>query len=193
MFEQTSAFLKKPIEDEVIERMDAANRDFLARHEMILAEMSGGDLSKIERIDSRDLLRGHLKSLNLSVNNQLFFSFSFEDNFEIWSLNMKFLATGNQLIKRLSYSIEDLLTQDWNELFGRDYRGQEQIAVAVSKLQAGQGLVTDVAPHHAVWERGAGGCGAMVQVKAVTVANDILTGLPAAFVAVTNIKDQATN
>lgn len=188
MFDLTQRYFTKSITDADMTRLSSQSMTFLERQEKCLTSLPE---PTVPQADPRDMLRIHLANLGLKVNNRVFFQLGKEDNFEIWSLDFKFLGTGNSLIRRLSYSISDLLEMDWQELFERDPSGADAIMKAIEKLKTGSDFVEDVAPHHRVSEKHGRGVSAFVQVKCLALATDAATGGPSAIVAITNIQDQA--
>ena len=191
MYTRTSNHLAKLIEDATVRNLPAHGLDFLARHEQCLTDVMGPDAlpGSVGSVDPRELLRAYSRRLGMKFNPRCYLQLGREDNFEIWSLDMKFLGTGNQLIRRLSYTIQDLLEKNWDELFDRDPEAQQKITAAVGRLATGETYVEDIAPLHFVTERQAGRRRAYVAVKSGSLATDIVTGQVVGFVGITTIQD----
>jgi hypothetical protein len=75
-------------------------------------------------------------------------------DYEIWSRDMEFIVASKRFLGLTSYSLDQLLTTNWGELFLRDDLNKTRIVRAIEKVFKTQQPQISVSPKHVVQEIG---------------------------------------
>lgn len=98
-----SQFFKKSVSQELLNSLSPDLRLSLINLAKTLSEISS---SWIEKLPVEVFLNKLLKKFNLTVSTDILNKITSDDEFEIWSLDAKFLASSNKFFKLTSWSIE---------------------------------------------------------------------------------------
>jgi hypothetical protein len=139
-------------------------------------------------ISSRDLFRRYMNRLGLKTDSEFLLNLTTDDEFEIWSTEMRFIGCSNGFMKASSYTYQQLAETDWAILFKREEEQQRKIVRAIEMMAAGQSFVRDVTDWHLVEETSSEKVKIKIRVKATGVAFDSNFN-PKAFVAITQLKN----
>lgn len=125
--------------------------------------------------------------LGLKTDAEFLLNLTTEDEFEIWSTDMRFIGCSNGFMSASSYTFQQLAETDWAILFRRDEEQKRRIVRAIESMFAGQTFIRDVTDWHLVEETSARKVKLEIRVKATGIAFDS-NGLPKAFVAITQLR-----
>ena len=139
------------------------------------------------KISSRDQFRRYMNRLGLKTDSEFLLNLTTEDDFEIWSTDMRFIGCSQGFMKASSYAFQQLAETDWAVLFKREEEQKLKIVRAIEAMSLGKSFVRDVTDWHIVEETSAKKVKIMIRGTATGIAFD-LTGRPKAFVAITQLK-----
>ncbi len=141
------------------------------------------EIEKIERpFEARELISLILDENEIDISDQLFERLDFDDSLEMWSSDANFLFAMGDILSLTSYSLDELATQPWHELFDRDSFFKMQIQNKfIQALTTGK-VETNVTEWHMVRElRSPKMLNFEVKVKQITpfTDNDGMSGVVA--------------
>lgn len=140
------------------------------------------------KISSRDQFRRYMNRLGLKTDAEFLLNLTTDDDFEIWSTDMRFIGCSNGFMSASSYTFQQLAETDWAILFRREEEQKQKIVRAIETMAAGRSFVPNVTDWHVVEETSAGKVQIEIRVKATGIAFD-LNKQPKAFVAITQLKN----
>lgn len=129
-----------------------------------------------------------MNRLGLKTDAEFLLNLTKDDEFEIWSTNMRFIGCSHGFMSASSYTFQELAETDWAILFKREDVQTRKIVSAIEKMAAGQSFVRDVTDWHIVEESSAKKVRIGIRVKATGIAFDS-NGHPKAFVAITQLRN----
>lgn len=190
MIEIISETFNKEISTETVTSLSDEALRFLDNLFDCLTEASEKDRAGTHR--NREMLRAYLRRFNLNVDSRLLFNFAPGDEFEIWSLDHRFLGCSGAFVRMCSYTLPQILQSNWDSLFKRDQACVDTIFGGINRLFAGEPIIENVTPWHLVQETNSKHLIAVeLRVKSMSLAKNE-RGEPAAFVAITNVRKPLT-
>lgn len=134
-----------------LDRLPEGKRKTLALYSKILSETVN---SWEEKIPTVVFLKKILKEHNLTLDDEVFTFVKPDDAFELWSSDLRFLGSSLEFYTLSSFSLEELLTKEWHDLFSRDHKFTEQMLAAATSVLSGQyPLLRTPVDDHCVSER----------------------------------------
>lgn len=192
MYELVARAFDKDLGPGVVAELAPHAVDLMKRHEEILCELlqitPDNRVSSAPEPSARDLFKSYLKRLGLKVSSEFLLQVGKDDDFEIWTADMKFIGCSHGFMRASSYSFKELTETDWSELFLRDLENQGKLMQAIQIMQKGTPYVFDVTDWHEVKEIAAKKVTIHIRVKATALAFDAITGEPKAIVGSIQIK-----
>lgn len=86
---------------------------------------------------------------------------------EVWSLDRKLMYATSQFAMRTSYESDEVVQNEWNQLFERDEFSTKKILETVYRVAQTGLTIFNITPPHEVSERAADKCVNKVEVKAI--------------------------
>jgi hypothetical protein len=157
-----SQFFGKPVSDELLNSISPELRLQLIVHAKALSELVG---SWEEKLPVETFLVSLLKKFNLKVSPSILEKIADDDEFEIWTLDGKFMASSGKFYKMTSWSIEDLLNKDRAELFTRDDKYLHQVIHSLTSIGQGASYIENPCEAHVVTETKKDPVSVMVKMK----------------------------
>lgn len=189
MYKVLSQTLNKAVTEESLLSMPQDCRIFLEDLATALADAGvEGSTQLKEWIEPRHLLRSYLKRKHLKADLRTLMRLEPEDEFELWSNDLRFLIGSGGFFKISSLNIDDIWTCDWNELFVRGENEMAQIRAAIVSILAGKATVIEnVTDWHLVQETRGKFVKVEVRVKSLSALNDN-KGRRIGIMAITNFR-----
>lgn len=195
MYELVARAFNKDLGPGVVAELSPHAVDLMKRHEEILCDIlqitPDNRISSAPEPSARDLFKSYMKRLGLKVNSEFLLQVGKDDDFEIWTADMKFIGCSHGFMRASSYSFKELTETDWSKLFLRDPSNQLKLMKAIEVMQQGTPFVLDVTDWHDVKEIAAKKVTIKIRVKATALAFDAVTGEPKAIVGSIQIKPPA--
>lgn len=189
-FELSARYFEKPIEPKTL---GAKTREFVEHHSAALNEALGRELYSQSDVEGtkwphpRDFLLSYLKRFGFQIDRRALMTMERDDEFEIWTSDFKLLGCSGGFMKLCTYSLEELMQNDWSELFTRPAEIHQQIMTALSTLNKENRLVENVTDWHPVVEtKSKSSRSAQIRVKSFSLATS--PSGEVAFIALTKVR-----
>jgi hypothetical protein len=189
MYKALSQTLNKTVTEETLLSLPRDCRIFL---EDLATTLTDAGVERSTRpkewIEPRHLLRSYLKRKRLKADLRTLMRLEPEDEFELWSNDLRFLIGSGGFFKISSLNIDDIWTCDWNELFVRGENERAQIRAAIVDILTDKtNLVEDVTDWHLVQETRGKFVKVEVRVKSLSALHNS-KGQRIGLMAITNLR-----
>lgn len=135
--------------------------------ELVLAAAEKTEFINIGNLTTSEFAMQALKASRIGVDKSFWETLTPDDSLEFWSSDMAFLFSCGNFLKLTSFSVPELLSKNWADLFRRDQIHNLQIGNAVQKALSTGKPQYQVTPSHLVTENSAAAVSVLVEVKSV--------------------------
>lgn len=133
--------------EESLARLEPLQRRLISNLANRLAEVGIGNL-----FEAKQYIWKTMMDQGVEVHSDIFQQLEADDSIEMWTQDWRFLFAMGPVLSLSSYSLQELATAPWSQLFARDDEPAEQILSAFDMALMTEQSVHDVTDWHQVRE-----------------------------------------